>query len=218
MLVLLQIYNESLYDLLDITTQPHEISIYESSRGVVTVSGLRSVTVGSEADALALLFEVGAGGEKAQTVLWKMEMARPGALVATSGAGVECSCHAQWACTTRSVRRQRVARMHIAGNRFSTRWHAPRMMRAWSPYQCRAGLASPPIPLQTGRDQPCHRGAPAQSRVLPLPLHLHHHHGAKANGGGGSLTPFRDTSDVGCTVNAQPRKQLQHPPDDSHTG
>ncbi len=60
--MLLQIYNESLYDLLDITTQPHEISIYESSRGLVTVSGLRSVAVGSEADALALLFEVGTGG------------------------------------------------------------------------------------------------------------------------------------------------------------
>ncbi|EFJ44765.1 Kif9 kinesin [Volvox carteri f. nagariensis] len=53
----LEIYNEALYDLLDITTQPHEISIYESSRGVVTVSGLRTAVVTSEAEALALLFE-----------------------------------------------------------------------------------------------------------------------------------------------------------------
>ncbi|GIL72545.1 hypothetical protein Vretimale_4317 [Volvox reticuliferus] len=53
----LEIYNESLYDLLDITTQPHEISIYENSRGVVTVSGLRTAVVTSEAEALALLFE-----------------------------------------------------------------------------------------------------------------------------------------------------------------
>ncbi|GIL43450.1 hypothetical protein Vafri_920 [Volvox africanus] len=53
----LEIYNESLYDLLDITTQPHEISIYENSRGVVTVSGLRTAVVASEAEALALLFE-----------------------------------------------------------------------------------------------------------------------------------------------------------------
>ncbi|KAG2499144.1 hypothetical protein HYH03_002727 [Edaphochlamys debaryana] len=53
----LEIYNEALYDLLDITTQPHEISIYESSRGLVTVSGLRTAVVGSEAEALALLFE-----------------------------------------------------------------------------------------------------------------------------------------------------------------
>lgn len=55
----LQIYNEALYDLLDITTQPHEISIYESSKGQVTVSGLRTAVVASEAEALALLFEVG---------------------------------------------------------------------------------------------------------------------------------------------------------------
>ncbi len=54
-----QIYNEALYDLLDITTQPHEISIYENSRGVVTLSGLRTAVVNSEAEALALLFEVG---------------------------------------------------------------------------------------------------------------------------------------------------------------
>ncbi|GLC35984.1 hypothetical protein PLESTB_000526100 [Pleodorina starrii] len=53
----LEIYNEALYDLLDITTQPHEISIYESSRGLVTVSGLRTAVVDSEAEALALLFE-----------------------------------------------------------------------------------------------------------------------------------------------------------------
>jgi len=53
----LEIYNEALYDLLDITSQPHEINIYESARGAVTISGLRSAVVRSEAEALALLFE-----------------------------------------------------------------------------------------------------------------------------------------------------------------
>lgn len=54
----LEIYNEALYDLLDISTQPDELSIYENSRGVVTVSGLKSKVVGSEAEAMQLLFEV----------------------------------------------------------------------------------------------------------------------------------------------------------------
>jgi kinesin family protein 6/9 len=34
----LEIYNESMFDLLDITTQPHELSIYEDSRGQLQVS------------------------------------------------------------------------------------------------------------------------------------------------------------------------------------
>lgn len=55
----LEVYNESLYDLLDISTQPHEINIYESSKGIVSVNGLKHMTVRSEAEALALLFEVG---------------------------------------------------------------------------------------------------------------------------------------------------------------
>lgn len=54
----LEIYNEALYDLLDISTQPDELNIYENSRGVVTVSGLKSKVVGSEAEAMQLLFEV----------------------------------------------------------------------------------------------------------------------------------------------------------------
>ncbi|KAG1655245.1 hypothetical protein FOA52_007977, partial [Chlamydomonas sp. UWO 241] len=54
----LEIYNESLYDLLDITTQPHELSIHEHPRtGSVMISGLRSIVVTSEAEALKLLFE-----------------------------------------------------------------------------------------------------------------------------------------------------------------
>eukprot|EP00798_Chlamydomonas_sp_ICE-L_P031791 gene31791-6988_t len=53
----LEIYNESLYDLLDITTQPHEVNIFENQKGSVNVSGLRTATVGSEGEALQLLFE-----------------------------------------------------------------------------------------------------------------------------------------------------------------
>eukprot|EP00879_Flechtneria_rotunda_P032448 GHRR01035655.1.p1 GENE.GHRR01035655.1~~GHRR01035655.1.p1 ORF type:complete len:172 (+),score=52.60 GHRR01035655.1:750-1265(+) len=53
----LEIYNESLYDLLDINTQPHELSIYEDASSQMQVSGLRKVNVSSEAEALALFFE-----------------------------------------------------------------------------------------------------------------------------------------------------------------
>lgn len=53
----LEIYNENLYDLLDISTQPHEINVYETAAGRVHISGLRCVPVSSEAEALALLFE-----------------------------------------------------------------------------------------------------------------------------------------------------------------
>eukprot|EP00967_Tisochrysis_lutea_P126421 scaffold213673_cov22-Tisochrysis_lutea.AAC.1 len=55
----LEIYNDSLYDLLDITTAPHEINVYEDRTSKVNIVGLRSVTVASEKEALALLFEVG---------------------------------------------------------------------------------------------------------------------------------------------------------------
>jgi hypothetical protein len=34
----LEIYNESLYDLLDLTAEPHELSLYEDGRGRVQVS------------------------------------------------------------------------------------------------------------------------------------------------------------------------------------
>lgn len=54
----LEIYNESLYDLLEISTQPHEINIYENSKGMVAVNGVKSFKVRTEAEALALLFEV----------------------------------------------------------------------------------------------------------------------------------------------------------------
>lgn len=53
----LEIYNECLFDLLDIATQPHEINVYEARSGRVTVNGLRCVPVASEAEAMALLFE-----------------------------------------------------------------------------------------------------------------------------------------------------------------
>lgn len=33
----LEIYNEALYDLLDINTQPHELSLYEDARGQTQV-------------------------------------------------------------------------------------------------------------------------------------------------------------------------------------
>ncbi|WIA42242.1 hypothetical protein OEZ86_008259 [Tetradesmus obliquus] len=53
----LEIYNEALYDLLDLTAQPQELALYEDGRGRVQVSGLRQVAVASEAEALALFFE-----------------------------------------------------------------------------------------------------------------------------------------------------------------
>lgn len=33
----LEIYNEAMYDLLDISTQPHELSLYEDARGQTQV-------------------------------------------------------------------------------------------------------------------------------------------------------------------------------------
>ena len=53
-----QIYNEAIYDLLDITTQPHEITLHEGAGGRLVVGGLRSAEVRDERDALALFFEV----------------------------------------------------------------------------------------------------------------------------------------------------------------
>ena len=54
----LEIYNEQLYDLLDLTTEPHELTIHENSRtNAIWVGGLRNVEVKSEAEALACLFE-----------------------------------------------------------------------------------------------------------------------------------------------------------------
>lgn len=53
----LEIYNEQLYDLLDLTTQPHELTIHENSRtNAIWVGGLKTVEVKSEAEALAQLF------------------------------------------------------------------------------------------------------------------------------------------------------------------
>ncbi|GAX77459.1 hypothetical protein CEUSTIGMA_g4903.t1 [Chlamydomonas eustigma] len=53
----LEIYNESLYDLLDITTQPHELNIQENTKGVVNITGLKSAVVQSDTQAFQLFFE-----------------------------------------------------------------------------------------------------------------------------------------------------------------
>ncbi|KIY97121.1 Kinesin-like protein KIF9 [Monoraphidium neglectum] len=53
----LEIYNEAIFDLLDITTQPHEITLHEDGRGRLAVAGLRAADVRSEQEALALFFE-----------------------------------------------------------------------------------------------------------------------------------------------------------------
>lgn len=55
----LEIYNELLYDLLELTTQPQDVTIHEDGRGRVRLQGLRCCEVTSEAQALQLLFEVG---------------------------------------------------------------------------------------------------------------------------------------------------------------
>jgi kinesin family member 6/9 len=56
----LEVYNDHLYDLLDITTSPEELVISEGSSGSssTVVRGLKTLRVHSEAEALALLFEV----------------------------------------------------------------------------------------------------------------------------------------------------------------
>lgn len=53
----LEIYNENLFDLLDITTMPHELNVWEAQDGKVAVSGLKVRDVANEAEALQLLFE-----------------------------------------------------------------------------------------------------------------------------------------------------------------
>jgi hypothetical protein len=66
-----QIYNEAIFDLLDITTQPHEITLHEDGRGRLAVAGLRAADVRSEQEALALFFEVGpAGGRDVCMCVW----------------------------------------------------------------------------------------------------------------------------------------------------
>lgn len=42
----------------DLTTAPHELSVYEDARGRAQVEGLKRVEVTTEAQALALFFEV----------------------------------------------------------------------------------------------------------------------------------------------------------------
>lgn len=66
----LEIYNDSLYDLLDITTTPHEINVFEDRMGKVHITGLRTVVVESEKEALALLFEVRLLLQKVHHVLY----------------------------------------------------------------------------------------------------------------------------------------------------
>jgi kinesin family protein 6/9 len=54
----LEIYNEALYDLLDITSQPHELNIQENTKGIVSITGLKNAVVQSETQAFQLFFEV----------------------------------------------------------------------------------------------------------------------------------------------------------------
>ncbi len=55
----MEIYNESLFDLLELTTAPHELTIQEQAKaGKLEVQGLKRVVVETEGDALALFFEV----------------------------------------------------------------------------------------------------------------------------------------------------------------
>lgn len=53
-----EIYNEQVYDLLDITTQPHEISLYEDAYGRLQFPGVKKKAASTEQEALALFFEV----------------------------------------------------------------------------------------------------------------------------------------------------------------
>ena len=71
----LEIYNEQLFDLLDITTQPHELNIQEV-RGNVNVTGLRSIVVRSEAEAMKLLFEVRSIGLSVRRTIYKQTLNR----------------------------------------------------------------------------------------------------------------------------------------------
>jgi hypothetical protein len=56
-----EVYNDALFDLLDITTSPSELAVYEDGGGALQVAGARKVAVSSEAEALALFFEVRLG-------------------------------------------------------------------------------------------------------------------------------------------------------------
>jgi hypothetical protein len=61
-----QIYNEAIFDLLDITTQPQDITLHDDGRGRLAIAGLRGADVRNEQEALALFFEVGVGRGRSQ--------------------------------------------------------------------------------------------------------------------------------------------------------
>jgi kinesin family protein 6/9 len=61
----LEIYNEAIYDLLDISTQPADIGLHDDGRGRLVFAGLRSADVRSEQEALALFFEARGGARRA---------------------------------------------------------------------------------------------------------------------------------------------------------
>ncbi|GMH35911.1 hypothetical protein BSKO_03779 [Bryopsis sp. KO-2023] len=53
----LEIYNESFYDLLDLTTQPSEITLAEDAKGKIHLRGADAPVVATEAEALSVMFE-----------------------------------------------------------------------------------------------------------------------------------------------------------------
>lgn len=53
----LEIYNETIYDLLDLTTQPQEIALVEDSRGRVHPRGVSNQVVSTEGEALSFMFK-----------------------------------------------------------------------------------------------------------------------------------------------------------------
>lgn len=54
----LEIYNETLYDLLDPTTLPSDIQVAEDTKGVIHLRGASTPVVSTEAEALSLMFQV----------------------------------------------------------------------------------------------------------------------------------------------------------------
>lgn len=54
----IEVYADGLYDLLDLSTSPGELSLYEDGAGCLQVAGARAMRVTTEAEALAVFFEV----------------------------------------------------------------------------------------------------------------------------------------------------------------
>lgn len=54
----LEIYNETLYDLLDPATPSSDIQVAEDTKGAIHLRGASTPVVSSEAEALSLMFQV----------------------------------------------------------------------------------------------------------------------------------------------------------------